>query len=177
MFNCVGIDPGIANVGLCLLSVDQNIEYDLDFLTTTKELEQTQRYWYIFCEVLAFIKKSKASFVVIESYYASPRYNKKTGKWGFDNNARDMHQSIGAIMAAVGSLGLAYSMCTPQQAKKALADDGNAVKDGVQRAAKDFLGLDKKPVNHVADAVALAYWGCVNYGGAQVLERLLPLWR
>ncbi len=149
----IGIDPGIATVGLGLIEATSTHSINaLDWLTITTppntpigdRLEEIQR------DLLEYIEETKPDLAVIEKLYFSR--NERT--------AIDVAQARGTIIQTIASKNIPIIEPTPMQLKSAIVGDGSADKKQMQDMLKRILDLTETPTpDDAADALGLAVYG------------------
>jgi crossover junction endodeoxyribonuclease RuvC len=159
----LGIDPGIAHVGIGLIEADSPHEFRaLDWLCITTEPAFTlaERLQEIHTDLRAYLTQHQPDLVVIERLYFS--VNKKT--------ALDVAQARGVLLQAVQSCGIPMLEPTPPELKSCITGDGRADKKQVQDMLMHLLALKQRPEpDDAADALALAIYGAVQGNRVQML--------
>lgn len=152
----LGIDPGIAIVGLGLVeSAHPSDVRALDWLTieTAAGGALSDRLCEIARDLEEFLETSKPELVVIEKLFFET--NVKT--------AMDVSQGRGAILLTVAKRGIPILEATPLQLKSAITGDGKADKRQMQDMMMRLLKLAAPPrPDDAADALALAIYGALT---------------
>lgn len=159
----LGIDPGLATVGLGLIEAKSAYEFQaLDWLTivTAPALTLSERLQEIHEDLLSYLLQHQPDMVVVEKLFFS--VNKKT--------ALDVAQARGVILQAVQEQAIPILEPTPPQLKSCIAGDGAADKRQMQDMLMHVLHLKERPEpDDAADALALAIYGAVQGNRVQLL--------
>lgn len=151
----LGIDPGLATIGLGLLEAESPQKMRaLDWLTiqTPAGLPLSARLCEIQTDLQTYLTETKPDLVVIEKLFFA--VNEKT--------AIDVAQARGVIVQTVAAQGIEILEATPLQMKSALTGDGQADKRQVQDMLVHTLQLPELPQpDDAADALGLAVYGAV----------------
>lgn len=145
----LGIDPGIAIVGVGIVDKLQNAYKPVyyDAVTTPAHTPLERRITDIFDKMTAIIDEYRPDAVSVEELF-------------FNNNAKTafaVGQARGVIVLAAARAGLPIYEYTPLQVKQALTGYGRADKRQIQQMMKIMLGLPEVPKpDDVADALAIA---------------------
>lgn len=149
----LGIDPGLATVGLGLVdTADRRTCTAADWLviSTPAGLPLAQRLEEISSDLAQYIREHKPDLAVIEKLFFAT--NQKT--------AIDVAQARGAIMLTVQQCGVPIIEATPLELKLAIAGDGKADKRQMQDMVMRLLKLQDIPQpDDAADGLALALFG------------------
>lgn len=149
----LGIDPGLATIGLGLIEASNNQKVQaLEWLTieTAPTLNFADRLAEIAHDLAAYLAENQPDLVVIEKLYFS--VNEKT--------ALDVAHARGVIVATVAQKRIPILEPTPPQLKSCITGDGNADKKQMQRMVVTLFHLDEIPTpDDAADALALAAYG------------------
>jgi crossover junction endodeoxyribonuclease RuvC len=145
----VGIDPGIANIGVGVIANGKS-KYTLvnhTMITTPANQDHSERLNHIFNSLSDVIDEFKPEILVMESLF-------------FAVNARSamtVGKAMGAISLAASTQKIEVVEYTPLQIKKYLCGYGRAKKPEVQERVRVLLGLKTIPrPQHAADAMAVA---------------------
>ena len=145
----VGIDPGIANVGVGVVQ-NGKAKYSLIehlMIKTPASQAHSQRLNHIFNTLSDVIEKHKPKVLVMESLF-------------FAVNARSamvVGKAMGAISLAASTQNIEVVEYTPLQIKKYICGYGRAKKPEVQEKVRKLLKLKTIPKpQHAADALAAA---------------------
>lgn len=160
----VGIDPGLAIVGLGLIDAISPVEFQSpDWLTITTKagLPLEDRLCEIRKDLGDFLDDAKPELVVIEKLF-------------FATNARtaiDVAQARGVIMLTVAERKIPILEATPLQLKSGLTGDGQADKLQVQTMLMHMLKLSEPPKpDDAADALGLAIYGALQRHNAALTQ-------
>tara|TARA_Y100000310_G_C20325163_1_gene642622 strand:- start:64 stop:552 length:489 start_codon:yes stop_codon:yes gene_type:complete len=151
----IGIDPGLATVGIGLIEADSMQPKALEWATieTAAGTPMSERLLEIGNDLSAYLEAEKPELAVIEKLYFS--VNEKT--------ALDVAQARGVILATVARFGIEIIEPTPPELKSCIAGDGKADKKQMQQMVKMLFNLDEIPKpDDAADALALAAFGVFN---------------
>jgi crossover junction endodeoxyribonuclease RuvC len=145
----VGIDPGLANLGLG--AVEQHYR-DLHYLgsqliRTDAKMAQTTRLKLLFDGTHAFLTKHRPDALALEGQYFH-RQREIAFKVG---------QAVGVCLLAAADLEIPVFEYGPMQVKQTLVGTGAASKSQIAFMVRAMLKLKQVPESsHVADALALA---------------------
>jgi len=144
----LGIDPGTANTGYGILTIDRNIKVtECGCIYTSADKEMPERLRIIYQQVSDLIEQYHPDEVAVEQIYFSK--NSKT--------ALSIGQARGVIMLSASLAGKKVFDYTPLEIKRAVVGYGRAEKQQVQYMLKDLLHLAKIPSpDDAADALAVA---------------------
>jgi len=144
----LGIDPGTANTGYGILTIDRNIKViECGCIRTSADKEMPERLKIIYQQVSDLIEQYHPDEVAVEQIYFSK--NSKT--------ALSIGQTRGVIMLSASLAGKKVFDYTPLEIKRAVVGYGRAEKQQVQYMLKDLLHLAKIPSpDDAADALAVA---------------------
>lgn len=148
-FRVVGLDPGLANLGLgAVEEVGKDTRFLGSLLVRTHASERTgARLVQIYDEVRSFLDLHRPAALAIESQYFH-RQREVAFKVG---------QAFGVCLLAAEQLGVEIHAYGPMQVKQALVGTGRASKAQVVFMVRGMLGLEAgAKSHHVADALALA---------------------
>ncbi|MCK5016979.1 MAG: crossover junction endodeoxyribonuclease RuvC [Candidatus Peribacteraceae bacterium] len=152
----IGIDPGLATIGLGVIDADgSNINQVVDWCTikTLAGLPISERLKIIHEDLSEYIKEYKPEFCVIEKIYFQT--NEKT--------AIDVAQARGVLLQVIASANISILEPTPLQLKSAITGDGKADKRQIQDMLIHILKLEEIPKpDDAADALALAFYGAIH---------------
>lgn len=161
----LGIDPGVATVGLGLVeAVSTQDMQAIDWLTITTPAHTplADRLLEIHSDLDAYIAEHKPELCVIEKLY-------------FATNAQtaiDVAQARGVLVHTVAMHKIPILEATPLQLKSAITGDGKADKQQMQDMVKMTLRLQKIPQpDDAADALALAVYGAITHSTSAVLVK------
>lgn len=145
----VGLDPGLANLGLgAVLQSYRDVTYiDSKLVRTDSKMAQEKRLKLIYTETKAFIQAARPNALAIEGQYFH-RQREVAFKVG---------QAVGVCLLAASELNVPIFEYGPMQVKQSLVGSGRASKAQVTYMVRAMLNLKKSPESHhVADALALA---------------------
>jgi len=159
----VGIDPGLATVGIGLIEAESAHTFQaLDWftITTKKGLSLAERLDEIQQDLTQFLEETNPELAVIEKLYFS--VNKKT--------ALDVAQARGVILQTVQQFAIPILEPTPPELKLCITGDGSADKKQMQEMLLHLFNLSEVPKpDDAADALALAVFGAVQGKKIQLL--------
>ena len=144
----LGIDPGLANLGLGLVEGDVRKARHLYHvcLTTESAWIMPRRLQYIHEEVTRLIAEYRPDAVAIEDQIL-----RKQADVAFK-----VGQAFGVVQLACAQAGVPVHHYGPMQVKRSLVGTGRAEKEQVIYMVKASLGIRELFNNHAADALALA---------------------
>ncbi|HLU82989.1 MAG TPA: crossover junction endodeoxyribonuclease RuvC [Trueperaceae bacterium] len=148
-YRVVGVDPGLANLGMGAVEEVGKQPRLLDslLLKTSPRTLQPDRLRSIRDSVTAFLVANRPHAVVIEGQFF---HHQKSA-------AFKVGQSFGVIMLCASDMGLPVYEYGPLQVKQTLVGTGRADKAQVAYMVRALLKLPKTPESdHVSDAIALA---------------------
>jgi crossover junction endodeoxyribonuclease RuvC len=152
----LGIDPGLATIGLGLIEATgpHNMKA-IEWLTikTKAGIPLPDRLQEIHKDLAAYVKDAKPDLCVIERVYFSK--NVTTGI--------DVSQARGVILTCIAEQAIRILEPTPSELKSAVCGDGKADKTQMQTMMMRMLELQEIPKpDDAADALALAVFGALN---------------
>ena len=152
----LGIDPGLATIGLGLIEANSPQELTvIDWLTITTPANTPlpDRLKEIHDDLSTYIAEHQPDRAVVETLFFET--NVKT--------AIDVAQARGVILQTIAEHALELIEVSPMQLKAAITGDGNADKQQVQDMLVYTLKLDEVPQpDDAADALALAIYGSLQ---------------
>ena len=145
----LGIDPGLANLGLGLV---EEVRKEARLLATAwvrtaPRQEQGERLMTLHRELLAFMATHAPDVIAIEGQFLrrQPQTSFRVG------------QAVGVVLLTVAEAGLPVFEYGPEEVKRSLVGTGRADKAQVTYMVRALLKLGATPgSNHVTDALALA---------------------
>ena len=153
LLRCLGVDPGIANTGVCVVSRLRR-GYCLvasELIKTSRETGAADRLFCIYRAVARLISENRVDVVAVERVF----HNKNI------SSSITTGMVIGAVSVAALHHGTTVIELTPQQVKRASGLGGSAKKAAVQKVMCRLLKA--KHLNpHVSDAAACAIAGLLN---------------
>lgn len=145
----VGIDPGIANLGLGAVE-EAGREARLlasEVVRTPARQPQAERLLTLKRATEAFLDAHRPQALAIEGQFFH-RQRDVAFKVG---------QAVGVVLLAAAERGIPVFEYGPMQVKQALVGNGRAHKDQVTYMVRALLGMTRSPADHHAsDALALA---------------------
>lgn len=153
----LGIDPGLARIGLGLISCtgphDARAEEWLT-IETAAGTPLPDRLREIRTDLAAYLADQKPDLVVIEKLFFAKN----------QTTAIDVSQARGVIVCTVAEAGLPMLEPTPMQLKQGVSGDGSADKVQMQTMVMRLLQLADIPTpDDAADALALALYGSLTH--------------
>lgn len=152
----LGIDPGLATVGLGLIEADGPHHMKVvEWLTikTVADESTPERLQEIHRDLSEYLRETKPELAVIERVYFSK--NVKT--------AIDVSQARGVILTCLSQHAIPLLEPTPSELKSAVCGDGKADKIQMQTMMMRMLSLQEIPKpDDAADALALAVFGVLS---------------
>ena len=145
----VGLDPGIANLGLGAVEEEYKTLRHLghQLVKTSPRTSTSERLKTIYDETSAFLSEHQPHALSIEGQYFH-RQREVAFKVG---------QAVGACLVAAAELDIPVFEYGPMQVKQTLVGTGRASKAQVIFMVRAQLNMKKSPdSNHAADALALA---------------------
>ena len=145
----VGLDPGLANLGLGAVSEKGRAVTHLGHLLvrTSPRSSQSERLGCLYQETKTFLSTHQPQALSIEGQYFH-RQREVSFKVG---------QAVGVCLLAAFELDVPIFEYGPMQVKQALVGTGRASKAQVGFMVRSMLSLSTTPESHhVADALALA---------------------
>lgn len=156
----IGIDPGLATVGIGTLLRKSNGEIvEPDWLTirTKAGLPLAERVYEIAEDLQSFISTFQPDMAIVEKLFFAT--NERT--------AIDVAHARGVILSCLCAKGIPILEPTPLQLKHAITGDGRADKQQVQAMLPKLLPITEIPrPDDAADALALALYGSIHAGPA-----------
>lgn len=151
----LGIDPGIATIGLGTveMTATANIRA-MEWLTIrTKPMPLPDRLAEIAGDLAAFLRETQPDIIVIEKLFFARN----------ERSAMDVAHARGVIIAAAAQRRCPILEPTPLQLKLAITGNGRATKGDMQRMLLHLLRLQEIPKpDDAADALALAFYGTLH---------------
>ena len=149
-----GVDPGIANTGLVVVSRSLSAYrlLDSELVKSTPKTPKAERVFGIYEAVARLMRNHECDLVSIEKCY----HNKNV------SSSQSTGAVIGAVMCAAADLGVPVVEITPQQVKAATGLGGRCGKKEVVKMMARLLKQTQPLNTHVADAAACAIAGCLS---------------
>lgn len=145
----LGIDPGMAIVGYCILNFDgKNIKLEHSgSIQTTKGHSESQRIVEIYDDMRTIIEKYQPDVCAIEKLFFFRNYT----------TVMPVAHARGVILLALEQSQIPVYEYTPIEVKQILTGYGRAEKKEVERMVKISLGCDNLPkLDDTVDAIAIA---------------------
>lgn len=145
----VGIDPGLANIGLGAVEESGNEPRLLGsrLVKTSSRAAQAERLLTVRTAVAEFISLHRPQALAIEGQYFHQQREV----------AYKVGQAVGVVLLTAAECGVPVYEYGPLQVKQALVGNGRADKAQVAFMVRALLKLSAAPsASHVADALALA---------------------
>ncbi len=145
----VGLDPGLANLGLgAVQEVGRDAVYvDSKLVRTSSKAKQADRLETLYNETLSFLRTHKPAALALEEQYFRQR-----GDIGFK-----VGQAVGVCLLAAKHQNIPVVTYGPMHVKQTLVGSGRASKAQIGYMVRALLSLKQIPESHhVADALALA---------------------
>jgi crossover junction endodeoxyribonuclease RuvC len=159
----LGIDPGLATVGLGYIDATSGYEMRAgEWLTleTKAGLDMGERLKEIYADLTEFLADIRPELVVIEKLFFAT--NQQT--------AFAVSQARGVILLAVAEASIPIIEPTPLQLKHCITGSGSADKKQVQEMLVRILKLSSIPQpDDAADALGLAVYGAMQ--GVRLVEK------
>ncbi len=145
----LGIDPGMAIVGYCLLDFDGehiNLLHS-GSIQTSKDDRESKRLLEIFNDMSTIIEKYKPDEAAIEKLF----YFKN------QTTVMPVAHARGVILTALEKFNIPIFEYTPMEVKQVLTGYGRADKKEVDRMVKISLGIENLPkLDDTVDSIAIA---------------------
>jgi crossover junction endodeoxyribonuclease RuvC len=156
----MGVDPGAANLGFGVVRIEgaHMVALDGGVIETSSKEPPERRLTRIHKTLSELIEWHEPKALAIESLYFGRNVE----------SAMTVGQACGAALLAAGQRGVRCFSYTPQAIKMAVCGSGAAGKKQVQRMVSTLLGLPEAPVDHAADALAVA----ICHAGNQALDEI-----
>lgn len=145
----LGIDPGMAIVGYCILDFDgKNIKLEHSgSIQTTKGHSESQRISEIYDDICTIIEEYKPDVCAIEKLFFFRNYT----------TVMPVAHARGVILLALEQSKIPVYEYTPIEVKQILTGYGRAEKKEVERMVKISLNCEKLPkLDDTVDAIAIA---------------------
>lgn len=152
----LGIDPGTATTGYCLLEANGHgmIPREFDLIETEKSYAHSERLSMIYDHIREIIRGASPDVMAIEKLFFAT--NAKT--------AIAVGQAQGVMYLAAADFSLPVVEYAPGTIKKIVSGDGRADKKAMQRALRQIFGAKirskarkRTHFDNAADALAVAY--------------------
>ena len=145
----LGIDPGMAIVGYCILNCDNGnlvLEHS-GSIQTSKDSTESERLNEIYDDMNIIIDKYRPDVCAIEKLFFFRNYT----------TVMPVAHARGCILLALSQNKIPVFEYTPIEVKQILTGYGRASKKDVESMVKFSLGLDKLPnLDDTVDSIAIA---------------------
>jgi crossover junction endodeoxyribonuclease RuvC len=151
----VGIDPGLANLGIGVVSEQGVTPHYLhaELVKTSTESSSPQRLAMIYKAVKGVLEVHRPDALAIEAQF----FQLQPG------TAFKVGEAVGVVLLACAQLEIPVFEYSPKEVKAAVVGTGSASKDQIIYMVRAMLQLPKSPTsNHAADALALALTHLAN---------------
>jgi len=143
----LGIDPGSRITGYGVIEYLRGQPFFIACGTIrAKEKSLADRLWEIHSGISEVIAEHSPFMAAIEKVFVSIN----------PSSALKLGHARGVLILAAREKGMTVAEYSPSQIKQAVAGYGRAEKAQVQEMVRAILGLDRKPSNDAADALAVA---------------------
>ena len=145
----LGIDPGMAIVGYCILDFDgKNIVLEHSgSIQTDKNKGESSRLLEIFNDIKTIIETYKPDVCAIEKLFFFRNYT----------TVMPVAHARGVILLALEQFNIPVYEYTPIEVKQILTGYGRATKKEVEQMVKISLNVDKLPkLDDTVDSIAIA---------------------
>lgn len=145
----VGLDPGLANLGLGAVKEAgrETLHLGSQLVRTHSRTAQAERLEHLYTETHAFLQQYRPDALALEGQYFHQQRE----------IAFKVGQAVGVCLLAAKELDIPVFEYGPMQVKQTLVGTGRANKAQVGYMVRALLSLNKTPESHhVADALALA---------------------
>lgn len=145
----LGIDPGMAIVGYCILDYDgKNIKLEHSgSIQTAKSAKESARLLEIYTDLKTIIEKYKPDVCAIEKLFFFRNYT----------TVMPVAHARGVILLALEKSQIPVYEYTPIEVKQILTGYGRAEKKEVERMVKISLGTENLPkLDDTVDSIAIA---------------------
>ena len=158
----LGIDPGIANCGWCVVIGKRSGKYEFlegGVIKTAVSLSEGARLLKIYQQVSELVHVHCPNLVAIERVF----HNKNI------SSSLSTAASIGVIELAVEQASIVSRMFTPQEVKLSVCGHGGADKISVKVFIEKLIGRSIRN-SHIADACACGIAGYLSERACQTRE-------
>jgi len=145
----LGIDPGMAIVGYCVLDFDgKNLSLlHSGSIQTSKDESESQRLNEIYSDIKIIIEKYKPDVCSIEKLFFYRNYT----------TVMPVAHARGVILLALEQNKIPFYEYTPIEVKQILTGYGRATKKEVEQMVKIALNIEQLPkLDDTVDAIAIA---------------------
>ena len=162
MIYALGVDPGIANTGLAIITYD-NFKFglkDIGIVKTDADLPETDRLGVIYNTIQRLlVTHPEVGIVAVEKVF----HNKNV------TSSISTGKVMGITALAAWNYSCDYYEFTPQQVKKASGLDADADKVSLKKIAGKMFNTQFQ-THHEADAVLCAIAGVLKHRSAKLQE-------
>lgn len=149
----MGVDPGLANTGVALVSGTPGrvASFAYNTVRTSAKDPASRRLFALFSAISRLLEEDRPDMVVMEAVFSTPRHPKSGIYLGL---------ASGAILAACGAREVFTVEVAVREVKRTLTGNGSASKEQIERS---LCGLLNHPgpirPSHASDALAMAMLG------------------
>jgi len=159
MVTVFGIDPGLAETGVALVSGSGLAVRSFSYgcIHTSRNDTTPSRLDRIYSKIAAAMESEKPDLMVVEDVFSLEKYPKSGILLG---------KVSGVILLAGTRFGVPVLEVPVREAKQVLTGNGNATKDQLEKSVRHQLKA-KTPIRpyHASDALALALIGLYRFKG------------
>ena len=152
----IGIDPGLADTGVGIVTGDKFRvnAYSFGSVSTRSSESLPKRLELIFTRIRDLLTREAPDLMVIEDVFSLHKYPKSGITLG---------QVSGVILLAASQAGIPTSEIAVREAKQVLTGNGNATKQQLEKSVRNRLDHNEpiKPY-HASDALGLALIGLLR---------------
>ncbi|WP_319526344.1 crossover junction endodeoxyribonuclease RuvC [uncultured Desulfosarcina sp.] len=157
MMKVLGIDPGLADTGIGIVSGSglDVCEYAYGNISTSKKEPVPHRLERIYTKICRVLADEKPDLMVLEDVFSLEKYPQSGIVLG---------KVCGVLLLACNQSGIPLTEVPVRQAKQILTGNGKASKEQLERAVRSTLGA-KAPIRpfHASDALGLALIGLFRH--------------
>ena len=158
----LGIDPGSRRTGYAVLHQRGRkiVALDSGVFTLGSRLSLTERLGLLHDKIGKLLTRHSIDLAAVEDVFTH-------------RNARSalaLGQARGVALALIGSAEIPSASYPPATVKRAVAGNGRADKQQIQRMVQVLLSLSDLPREDEADALAVALCGCMSPMASRVLR-------
>ena len=152
----LGIDPGLATVGIGLIEANSRndlVAIEWLTLTTPSKTPLSSRLQELHSDLKRYLEETKPDYAVIERNFFAAN----------EQSALEVAHARGVLLLALAEANIPVGEATPLQLKSAIPRDGKADKRQMQDMIVRMLGLTEIPKpDDAADGLALAVYGALT---------------
>lgn len=157
MIKVIGIDPGLAETGIGIISGSGLTvgDYAYGSISTSKKKTDACRLERIYTKITQVLENEKPDLMIIEDVFVLEEYPKSGIVLG---------KVCGVLLLAGVQFGVPLTEVPVRQAKQILTGNGNASKQQLERAVRHTIGAPEpiRPL-HASDALGLALIGLFRH--------------